>query len=56
MQTLPRRMERSVQGAARTRPTVVATMIPPKLPGPTELGPCLDQLDRHPGSVILRRD
>jgi hypothetical protein len=28
-------------------------MIPPQLPGPTELGPCLDQLARHPGSVIL---
>jgi uncharacterized membrane protein len=28
-------------------------MIPPKLPGPIELGPCLDQLARHPGSVIL---
>jgi hypothetical protein len=28
-------------------------MIPPKLPGPTKLGPCLEQLQRHPGSVIL---
>lgn len=28
-------------------------MIPPKLPGPTELGPRLQQLYRHPGSVIL---
>jgi hypothetical protein len=28
-------------------------MIPPQLPGPTELGPCLEQLERHPGSVIL---
>ena len=28
-------------------------MIFPQLPGPTELGPCLDQLERHPGSVIL---
>jgi hypothetical protein len=28
-------------------------MIPPKLPGPAELGPHLDQLERHPGSVIL---
>jgi uncharacterized membrane protein len=28
-------------------------MIPPKLPGPIELSPCLEQLQRHPGSVIL---
>jgi len=28
-------------------------MIPPKLPGPTELAPCVNQLERHPGSVIL---
>jgi hypothetical protein len=28
-------------------------MIPPQLPGPAELGPCLDQLERHLGSVIL---
>jgi hypothetical protein len=28
-------------------------MIPPKLAGPTELGPCLNQLERHPGSVVL---
>ena len=24
-------------------------MIPPKLPGPTELAPCVNQLERHPG-------
>ena len=28
-------------------------MTPPKLRGPSELGPCLGQLERHSGSVIL---
>jgi uncharacterized membrane protein len=28
-------------------------MIPPKLPGPIELAPYLQQLEAHPGSVIL---
>jgi hypothetical protein len=31
----------------------ISAMIPPKLPGPIELGPCLEKLDRHPGSVVL---
>jgi hypothetical protein len=28
-------------------------MIHPKLPGPIELGPYLEKLDRHPGSLVL---
>ena len=28
-------------------------MITPKLPGPTELGPHLQKLEAHPGSIIL---
>jgi hypothetical protein len=32
---------------------VTNAMLTPKLPGPIELGPCLDQLARHLGSVIL---
>lgn len=28
-------------------------MSAPRLPGPSELAPCLEQLQRHPGSVVL---